>query len=68
MSEEVEPRSAPAVVQLALRQDAQQGRLPRVHIPQDGDPQVQELCQNHMREGERSDFFSPLELDSSGLI
>lgn len=52
MSEEVEPRSAPAVVQLALRQDAQQGRLPRVHVPQNGDPQVQELCQNHMREGE----------------
>ena len=43
MSEEVEPRSASPVVQLALRQDAQQGRLPRVHVPQHRHPQVQEL-------------------------
>lgn len=50
MSEEVEPRPASAVVQLALRQDAQQGRLPRVHVPQNGHPQIQELNQNNMRD------------------
>lgn len=43
MPEEVEPRSSPSVVELALRQNAQQGRLARVHVPQDGNSQVQEL-------------------------
>lgn len=53
VSEEVEPRSASAVVQLALRQDPQQGGLARVHVPQDGHPQVQELHQDNTR-GRRS--------------
>ena len=43
VSEEVEPGSPPSIVQLPLRQDPQQGGLPRVHVSQDGDPQVQEL-------------------------
>ena len=32
VSEEVEPGSPPSVVQLPLRQDPQQGGLPRVHV------------------------------------
>lgn len=47
MPEEVEPRSSPSIVELALRQNAQQGRLARVHVPQDGNSQVQELQEKH---------------------
>ncbi|KAG9334886.1 hypothetical protein JZ751_006366 [Albula glossodonta] len=43
VSEEVEARSPPAVIELALGQHAQQGGLPRVHIPQHCYPQVKEL-------------------------
>lgn len=55
VSEEVEPCSASAVVQLALRQDPQQGGLARVHIPQDGHPQVQELHRDNIG-GRRSNY------------
>lgn len=43
MSEEVEPRPSPSIVQLTLCQNTQQSGLPRVHITQHGHPQVQEL-------------------------
>lgn len=47
MSEEVEPRSSPSIVQLTLCQNTQQSGLARVHITQDSYPQVQELQEKH---------------------
>lgn len=43
MSEEVESRSSPSIVQLTLCQNTQQSGLARVHITQDSHSQVQEL-------------------------
>lgn len=38
VSEQVEACAPTPVVQLALRQDAQQGGFPRVHVPQNRHP------------------------------
>lgn len=46
MPEEVESRSSPAIVEFALSQNAQQSRLARVHVPQDGNSQVEKLKEN----------------------
>ena len=43
MSEEVEPRSSPSIVQLTLCQNTQQSGLARVHVAQYSYSQVQEL-------------------------
>lgn len=43
VSEEVESRSPSPVVQLSLCKDTEQSGLPRVHVTQHSDPQVQEL-------------------------
>lgn len=53
VSEKVKSGSAPAVVQLPLRQNTKQSRLPRVHITQHSHTQVQELLavqKTHNRE------------------
>lgn len=47
MSEEVEPRSSPSIVQLTLCQNTQQSGLARVHITQYSYSQVQELQEKH---------------------
>lgn len=47
MSEEVEPRFSPSVVQLTLCQNTQQSRLAWVHITQYSYSQVQELQAKH---------------------
>lgn len=43
VSEEIEPRSSSAIIQLTLCQNTQQSGLARVHITQDSHSQVQEL-------------------------
>lgn len=49
VAEQVEPSSAPAIVQLSLGQDSKQSRLPRVHVPQDSHTKVQKLWMNCQR-------------------
>lgn len=56
MSEEVEPRSSPSVVQLTLCQNAQQGGLSRVHITQDSHSQVQELVVVGIDQGSKTSY------------
>lgn len=49
MSEEVEPRSSPSIVQLTLCQNTQQSGLARVHITKYRYSQVQELQKKTQR-------------------
>lgn len=52
--EQVETSSASSVIQLPLRQDAQQSGLPRVNVPQHGHPQVQKLYTQSTGENQTS--------------